>query len=105
LEQVLSNLILNAMDAMSETRQSEKVVSVETALDRNCAEVAIADRGPGVPPEAAGKIFDPFYSTKEHGMGMGLAIVRTIVEAHNGDIKVENADHGGAVFRVKLPLA
>ena len=105
LEQVLSNLILNAMDAMSDTEQSEKVVAVETALDRNCAEVSIADTGPGVPPDAAGKIFDPFYSTKEHGMGMGLSIVRTIVEAHNGEIRAENSYHGGAVFRVSLPLA
>ena len=51
------------------------------------------------------KIFDPFYSTKEDGMGMGLSIVRTIVEAHNGEIRVENSYHGGAVFRVRLPLA
>jgi C4-dicarboxylate-specific signal transduction histidine kinase len=104
LEQVLSNLILNAMEAMSETSQTEKVVSVETALDRNHAEIWIDDSGQGVPPELAGKIFDPFYSTKEHGMGMGLSIVRTIVEAHNGKIRVETGYHGGAVFRVRLPL-
>ena len=106
LEQVLSNLILNAMDAMAEGEEgAEKVVTVETGLDRKCAEVAVSDTGPGVAPEVVGKLFDPFYSTKEHGMGLGLSIVRSIVEAHKGEIAVESKYHGGAVFRVKLPLA
>ena len=105
LEQVLSNLILNAMDAMSEVRQAQNVVTVETALDRDYAEVSVADTGPGIAAELAGKLFEPFYSTKEHGMGMGLSIVRTIVEAHGGEIRAENSYHGGAVFRVRLPLA
>ena len=104
-EQVLSNLILNAMDAMSDTAQLEKVVTVETAKHDDFAEVSVADTGPGVSPDALEKIFDPFYSTKEHGMGMGLSIVRTIVEAHHGNIRVETGHHGGAVFRVSLPLA
>jgi C4-dicarboxylate-specific signal transduction histidine kinase len=103
LEQVFSNLILNALDAVSDTEQVRKVVKVKTTRVGNFAEVSIADSGPGVPPDAMKKIFDPFYSTKEHGMGMGLSIVRTIVEAHNGTISVENGS--GAVFRVRLPLA
>jgi signal transduction histidine kinase len=106
IEQVLSNLILNAMDAMSEVGQSGKVVSVATAKNGHSVEVSVADSGPGVPPDAIGKIFDPFFSTKDHGMGMGLSIVRTIVEAHNGHIEVDNRNGTkGAVFRVKLPLA
>jgi signal transduction histidine kinase len=70
------------------------------------AEISIADTGPGLSEDAAKRIFDPFYSTKEHGMGMGLSIVRTIVEAHNGQIEVESRNGAtGAVFRVRLPLA
>ena len=65
----------------------------------------MSDTGPGVAPEIAGKLFDPFYSTKEHGMGLGLSIVRFIVQAHKGEIALESKYHGGAVFRVKLPLA
>ena len=106
LQQVLSNLILNALDATSDTRQGEKAVSVEATHDGKFAEISIADTGPGVSPEAAKKIFDPFFSTKDHGMGMGLSIVRTILEAHHGQIEVDNRNGAkGAVFRVKLPLA
>src|SRR5882757_5829078 len=102
LQQVLSNLVLNAMDAVSDTTLVERVVTVRTIHDRKFAEISIADTGPGVPPEVAKKIFDPFFSTKENGMGMGLSIARTIVAAHNGQIQVENLN--GAVFRVRLPL-
>ena len=106
LQQVFSNLILNGFDATSDTKQAEKAVTVETTRNGKFAEISIADTGPGVSEEAAKKIFDPFFSTKDHGMGMGLSIVRTIVEAHNGQIEVDNRNGAkGAVFRVKLPLA
>jgi len=96
----------DALDATSDTRHGEKAVSVEAAHDGNFAEMLIADTGPGVSAEAAQKVFDPFFSTKKHGMGMGLSIVRTIVEAHNGRIEVDNRNGGnGAVFRIRLPLA
>jgi signal transduction histidine kinase len=103
LQQVLSNLILNAMDAVSDTTLVERAVTVATTQDRKFAEISIADTGRGVSEEAAKKIFDPFYSTKKHGMGMGLSIARTIVAMHNGQIEAENCN--GAVFRVRLPLA
>jgi C4-dicarboxylate-specific signal transduction histidine kinase len=102
LQQVLSNLVLNAMDAVADTTLLERVVTVRTIHDRKFAEISITDTGPGVPPDVAKKIFDPFFSTKENGMGMGLSIARTIVAAHNGQIQVENLN--GAVFRVRLPL-
>jgi signal transduction histidine kinase len=106
LQQVFSNLILNGLDAASETTQSQKAVTVTTTRNGRFAEISIADTGPGVSEEAAKQIFDPFFSTKEHGMGMGLSIVRTIVEAHHGQIEVDNRNGAkGAVFRVKLPLA
>ena len=106
LQQVFSNLILNGFDATSDTTQAEKAVTVATTRNGKFAEISVADTGPGVSQEAAKKIFDPFFSTKDHGMGMGLSIVRTIVEAHNGQIEVDNRNGAnGAVFRVKLPLA
>ena len=106
LQQVLSNLIMNALDATSDTKQGEKAVRVEAAQDGKFAEMLIADTGPGLSPEAAQKVFDPFFSTKKHGMGMGLSIVRTIVEAHHGQIEVDNRNGAnGAVFRVRSPLA
>ena len=66
----------------------------------------IRDTGHGIAPEIKDRIFDPFFTTKDHGMGMGLSIVRTIVETHNGQIEVDNRNGAkGAVFRLKLPLA
>ena len=106
LQQVLSNLVLNAFDATSDTSAPEKAVTVATTRNGKFAEVSVSDTGPGVSQEAAKRIFDPFFSTKDYGMGMGLSIVRTIVEAHNGHIEVDNRNGAkGAVFRVKLPLA
>jgi signal transduction histidine kinase len=104
LQQVLSNLILNAVDAASDTTLAERAVMVATQ-DGEFAEVSVSDTGRGVSEEVAKKIFDPFFSTKEHGMGMGLSIVRTIVTTHGGQIDFENRNGAsGAVFRVKLPL-
>jgi signal transduction histidine kinase len=106
LQQVFSNLILNGFDATSDATHPEKAVTVTTTRNGRFAEISVADTGDGVSEEAAKKVFDPFYSTKDHGMGMGLSIVRTIVEAHHGHIEVDKRNGAnGAVFRVKLPLA
>ena len=67
-------------------------MTVATMRNGRFAEISIADTGPGVSEEAAKKIFDPFFSTKDHGMGMGLSIVRTIVEAHHGQIEVDKRE-------------
>ena len=90
LQQVLSNVILNAMDVVLDVPPNQRTVTVTTTNDRRFAEICVADTGPGVAPEAATKIFEPFFSTKDHGMGMGLSIARTIVNAHDGQIDVEN---------------
>ena len=68
------------------------------------AEIRIADSGPGIAPADVKNIFNPFFTTKPHGMGMGLAIVRTIVEAHGGTMFAENQTSGGALFTIRLPL-
>ena len=106
LQQVLLNLILNGMDALNGTSLEDRRVSVTAQLDgAEIVEIAVGDAGPGIPTGMLGKVFDPFFTTKPHGMGMGLAISRTIVEAHGGRLWVENQNGGGAAFRFTLPIA
>jgi signal transduction histidine kinase len=64
----------------------------------------VSDRGPGIPEDKLKTVFEPFYTSKTEGMGMGLSIARTIIEAHHGQISAKNRDHGGASFRIRLPL-
>jgi signal transduction histidine kinase len=105
LQQVFLNLILNGMDALADQRDGERTITITAAAVGEMAEISIADTGRGIPPQNLKNIFDPFFSTKEEGMGMGLSIVRTIVSAHRGHISVQNEDRGrGATFRVCLPL-
>ena len=103
--QAIVNLIVNAMDAMSKLPRAERRVTVHTARADNFAEVSVSDTGPGIPSEKIKEVFEPFFTTKAHGMGIGLSIARTIVEAHNGRIWAENRAGGGAVFRICLPLS
>ena len=105
LQQVVLNLIINAMDAISEAEAKEREVSVTTSLSGASAEIRIGDTGPGIATGDLKNVFDPFFTTKPQGMGMGLAIVRTIVEAHHGKISAENQLSGGALFTIRLPIA
>jgi signal transduction histidine kinase len=105
LQQVVLNLIINAMDAISEAATKEREVSVSTDLSGVWAEIKVRDTGPGMAVEDFKNVFNPFFTTKPSGMGMGLAIVRTIVEAHHGQISAENQLSGGALFTVRLPAA
>lgn len=103
LQQVITNLIVNAMDAV--TSSAARKVDIEAARAGNRAEVSISDHGPGIPSDQVKRVFEPFFTTKPEGMGMGLAIARTIVEAHGGRISAENLPNGGALFRISLPLS
>jgi two-component system, LuxR family, sensor kinase FixL len=106
LQQVLLNLIVNAMDAVGESAPRNRRVSVTAALNGSkTVEIAVSDSGPGIPGDKLASIFDPFFTTKPNGMGMGLAISRTIIEAHNGQLWAENGKGGGALFRFTLPIA
>jgi signal transduction histidine kinase len=105
LQQVILNLIVNAIDAMSEMPSAKRKVTIRTARVRDTAEISISDAGPGIPPDKLKEVFEPFFTTKAQGMGMGLSITRTIVEAHTGQIFAENETGGGATFRITLPLA
>jgi signal transduction histidine kinase len=105
LQQVFLNLIINSMDAISEAEAKEREVSVTTNLSGASAEIRISDTGPGIATGDLKNVFDPFFTTKPQGMGMGLAIVRTIVEAHRGQISAANQSSGGALFTIRLPVA
>ncbi|SPP93415.1 sensor histidine kinase [Bradyrhizobium vignae] len=105
LQQVMLNLIINAMDAISDADTGKREVSVATLRAGNQAEIRIADTGPGIPASDLASLFDPFFTTKPHGMGMGLAIARTIIEAHHGTIAAANQPAGGALFTIRLPVA
>jgi signal transduction histidine kinase len=102
LQQVVMNLVLNAADAMSETKE-ERVLTLRTAADGGEVHLSVIDRGPGIPDAHLDTVFDSFWTTKAGGMGMGLAICKSIVAAHNGSIAASNNADGGATFRVVLP--
>jgi signal transduction histidine kinase len=106
LQQVLLNLVLNGMEAMADTPAPGRSLRVRTSVNGSAqVEVSVSDTGPGIPAERLGRLFDSFFTTKEHGMGLGLSIARSIVEAHGGWIRAENAAGGGATFRLGLPCA
>ena len=106
IQQVLLNLIINALDAMETLPPAERRVIVATRSDKgDVAEFTVRDFGSGLPKDRPDKVFDHFFSTKQKGMGMGLAIVRSIIEAHGGTISGENAPDRGARMVVRLPAA
>lgn len=105
LEQVLLNLMRNGIDAMQATPSADKRLIVRTATVDDGIEISVADGGGGIAEEAAARLFEPFFSTKPDGMGMGLNICRSIVESHNGRMWVETNPGGGSIFRFTLPTA
>jgi signal transduction histidine kinase len=106
IQQVLVNLITNAFDAMRQTQPGRRNVEITTASDGDGkVRLSVRDHGTGIRTEVHDRLFDQFFTTKEQGLGMGLAIVRSIVEAHGGQIDVENVVDGGARFYFTLPVA
>ena len=104
LQQVILNLIRNAGEAMDAVSNRERLLRVRSAIhNTNEVLVSIEDSGPGIDPENINRIFQPFYTTKSDGMGMGLAICRSIIEAHEGRLWVSAGIQHGSVFRFTLP--
>jgi signal transduction histidine kinase len=104
IQQVILNLVVNGFDAMKDTPTENRIISIRTSRVENFAQLSVSDRGPGIPEDKLKEIFEPFFTSKAGGMGMGLSIARTIIEAHHGLISAKNRDHGGATFRIRLPL-
>ncbi|HVE33638.1 MAG TPA: ATP-binding protein [Gemmatimonadaceae bacterium] len=104
LQQVVLNLALNGLEAAGAS-PSERSVVVATECGGDHVDLLVRDSGPGIPSGVQPHLFESFFSTKTEGLGLGLVIVRSIVERHNGRVLVENAPTGGAVFRVRFPAA
>jgi two-component system sensor kinase FixL len=104
IQQVLINLIRNSIEAMQNMERRELTIST-FAREHNAAEVAVADTGPGLSAEIASRLFQPFVTTKDKGMGIGLTICQSIIEAHNGRIWTQPNPGGGVAFRFRLPTA
>jgi PAS domain S-box-containing protein len=103
LQQVLLNLLVNAMDALETVAPENRLIELAARKsDPFTVEINVIDNGPGIPPDKIGKVLEPFFTTKADGMGMGLAVSKTIVEAHHGKLWVENAAGGGASFKFTL---
>ncbi len=105
LQQVVLNLVLNACDAMNHARANERHLALSTTATDSFVELVVSDRGPGIPDDQLERVFEPFVTFREQGLGLGLAISRSIVTAHGGSIRAENNADGGASFRCLLPVA
>ena len=93
---------MNAMDAMAGTPPRRRHLTISSEVRSADVQVSVRDTGPGLPPEIVGALFTPFVTTKAHGLGIGLTIVRSIVDAHGGAIVARNNPEGGATFTVTL---
>jgi signal transduction histidine kinase len=103
LEQVLVNLVMNAMDAMAELPPARRRITIRSVVTIADVEVSVCDTGTGLPAGMAGTLFTPFVTTKPHGLGIGLAIAQRIVGAHGGTIGARSNPAEGATFTVTLP--
>ena len=106
LQQVILNLMVNAFEAMHTANVTIRKLTIQTFIvDKGLVAILVRDSGPGIPVEQLERVFEPFFTTKSEGLGMGLVICRSIIEAHQGEISVVNNPDGGATFRVVLPTS
>jgi len=105
VQQVVLNLVLNACDAIDSSNAANRQLSLSTRADGSSVEIVVSDRGPGIPAGQLERVFEPFVTFREQGLGLGLAITRSIVTAHGGTISAEDTAGGGATFRCVLPAS
>ena len=104
LQQVLLNLVLNACEAMAYCASSERQLLITSKLEKTAVQVSVTDRGGGIPEKKIEQIFERFFTTKKEGMGLGLSICRSIIDAHEGKIWATNNADCGATFYFSLPI-
>ena len=104
LQQVVLNIIMNGAEAMSGTPPEQRKLILRTQRKDHSLWVSVRDFGPGIDKENLERVFQPFFTTKRTGLGMGLALCRTIVEAHGGHIWAENNSESGTTFFIELPI-
>jgi C4-dicarboxylate-specific signal transduction histidine kinase len=104
LDQIVHNLILNALQAMEQVDASQRRLVLTLGTQGDTAELSVADRGPGIAPDVLPRLFEPFFSTREGGLGLGLSLCESLAQGMGGSITAANAPEGGAVFRLRLPL-
>jgi C4-dicarboxylate-specific signal transduction histidine kinase len=102
IQHVLFTLVQNAVEAPTRSQELPEI-RIDVTGDRYGVQIAVTDRGAGVPDQARAQLFHPFFTTKAHGTGLGLASSRAIAEAHQGSMGFENAQDGGACFTLRLP--
>ena len=98
------NLALNSMDAVAEMPEGRRTVAISLTKRDAVAAIEVSDSGSGISSEHRAKLFDSFFTTKRRGIGLGLSIVRTLVETHGGRVWADNASSGGAIFFIEFPL-
>ncbi|MES2839882.1 MAG: ATP-binding protein [Pseudomonadota bacterium] len=105
LDQIVHNLILNALQALEQVPAAQRQLTLTLRTVDGLGELAVADSGPGIAPDVLPRLFEPFFSTREGGLGLGLSLCETLASSMGGSLSAANATTGGAVFRLRLPLA
>jgi C4-dicarboxylate-specific signal transduction histidine kinase len=106
LQQVIFNLVVNAIEAMSKIDDRPHTLGIASRVgDSGQVLISVDDSGPGIDPKGAHQLFEPFFTTKQHGMGMGLSVCKSIIEAHGGQLSVVPRAPNGASFRIAIPLS
>ncbi len=106
MQQIVLNLLMNACEAVIGLPVADRRVNLTTRFlpDDSCVQVTVSDNGIGIPAGDLERIFQPFVTTKSHGMGLGLAICRSVAESHRGRLWAESGPEGGATFHLRVPV-
>jgi signal transduction histidine kinase len=105
VDQIVHNLLMNALQAMEAVEPSRRALALSVGVEAGQGQLSIADRGPGIAPEALPRLFEPFFSTREGGLGLGLPLCETLAQGMGGSLTAANRHDGGAVFTLHLPLS
>lgn len=104
VDQILHNLLMNALQAMEAIDPSQRTLHLNLRRDGSMGELVVADRGPGIAPDALPRLFEPFFTTREAGLGLGLSLCETLAQGMEGSLTAANRPDGGALFTLRLPL-